>query len=371
LIFASFGKKMKIAMLQTPTFPLNLTCCAGVERVELCELAFLQKLGHKVNLFVSQLTSGSHSNIIEISDLGWQNRFLKFYYYLNFGIKARNYDVFHGHYTPILALLYPKKSLVHYHGQAVFELPKYNLFKKRYHQVQYVFNSKATINVFSKAYPAVPQEHLHLLYNAVDSNFFQPKNKELEKKTINICFCGRWNDEKGIFVLLEAIKILERKRRDFRLYLIGSAHIPIKTEKSQQIEERVNRIAKGLAAVEIIGPLKHDELPKYYQQMDLGIVPSVWEEPFGLVTLEMMASGLPVIASKVGAIPEIIKDNLNGLLVEQNNPEQLSQKIELLLDDTALRIKLSNAGRKHVEENFTWEKHLGKLLKIYEQIIKT
>lgn len=361
---------MKIAMLQTPMFPLNLSQCAGVERVELSELEYLHKLEHDIKLFVPRLI-GENQNIIEIRDLGWQKRLLKFYYYLNFGYQARNYDLFHGHYTPILALLYPDKSLIHYHGQAVFELPKYKLFKKRYHKAHYVFNSKTTRKAFVEAYPAVPQEHLHLLYNAVDANMFQPINNKSKKKPINICFCGRWTEEKGVFVLLEAVRILEQKRKDFRLHLVGSAHIPVQTEKSQQIEKKVNQIVNGLATVEIIGPLKHEELPKLYQQMDLGIVPSVWEEPFGLVTLEMMASGLPVIASKVGAIPEIIEDNLNGLLVKQNNPELLSQKIEMLLDDAALRIRLADAGRKHVEENFTWEKHLERLLKIYEQIIKT
>ncbi|MFH1684314.1 MAG: glycosyltransferase family 4 protein [Candidatus Margulisiibacteriota bacterium] len=364
---------MKIAMLQTPMFPLDPACCGGVERVELCELEHLNKLGYEVKLYVPELI-GNNEDIIAIKDLNWKNRLLKFYYYLNFGFKTRRFDLYHGHYTPILALLYPDKSVIHYHGQAVFMLPKYGMFKKRYHKAHYMFNSKSTMKAFVGAYPDVPQEHLHLLYNAVDTDQFMPAQRgnrpdlSGQVSMAKICFCGRWTEEKGIFVLLEAIKFLEQKRKDFKLYLIGSAHIPVKTEKSELIEKKVKETAGKLSTVEITGPVEHEKLPDLYQQMDIGVVPSVWEEPFGLVILEMMASGLPVIASRVGAIPEIMEDNVNGLLVEPNKPEALAQRMELLLNDRMLRLKLDQAARKHVERKFTWEKHLEELLKVYGKV---
>ncbi|MFH1387052.1 MAG: glycosyltransferase family 4 protein [bacterium] len=360
---------MKIAMLQTPMFPLNLTHCAGVERVELSELEGLNKLGHETKLFVPKLI-GADQNITEIKDLGWQNRVLKFYYYLCFWFKARCFDVFHGHYTPIMALLFPRKSVIHFHGGAVLMLPKYDIFKKRYHRAHYVFNSNSTMKAFINVYSAVPRAHLHLLYNAVDLNMFQPQKSHPKREITKICFCGRWTEEKGVFVLLDAIRTLEQKRKDFKLFLIGSAHIPFKTEKSKQIERRIKQRVEALSTVETTGPVEHKKLPDIYKQMDIGVVPSVWAEPFGLVTLEMMAAGLPVIASSVGAIPEIIENNISGILISPDDPAALAYKIEEMIECLDLREQIAKTGRKRVENVFSCDKHIKKLLEIYELVLR-
>ncbi len=103
--------------------------------------------------------------------------------------------------------------------------------------------------------------------------------------------------------------------------------------------------------------------------MDFGVVPSTYPEPFGIVNLEYMACGLPVVATEVGGIPEVVVDGKTGLLIEPNNPQALAAAIEKLLNAPDLRIKMGNAGRKRVEQNFTWGKHMQQLIEIYQKIM--
>ncbi|MBU0573216.1 MAG: glycosyltransferase family 4 protein [Candidatus Margulisbacteria bacterium] len=361
--------KISVAMLQTPMFPLNLSCCAGVERVELDEMDGLVENGHAVGLFVPGLY-GVKEGVSSIKDWGWRNRLLKFAYYLDFGIRARTFDVFHGHYTPILGLLYPQKSLVHLHGQAVFMLPQYERFKHRYHQAHYAFNSKFIKRAFEDKYHAVPKHHLHLLYNGIDCNKFYPDSDKKGNRIINLCFCGRWTREKGIFFLLDAVKKLEKKRKDFKLFIVGSANIPVISQNSIAIEKIVKEFANDLSTVEIVGPLSHEELPQFYRNMDIGIVPSLWDEPFGLVVLEMMASGLPVIATRVGAIPEIIQNDMMGCLVEPNDVQALVENIESLIEKPDKRLSLGIAGRNRIKQAFSCGQHIESLIDIYRQILR-
>jgi glycosyltransferase involved in cell wall biosynthesis len=364
--------KLKIAILQTPTSPLNLDIHGGMERNELLELKGLQKKGYVVKLFVSKLI-GADPHIQQIKDLSWRNRLFKFYYYLNFSMKAINYDVYHGYFTPILALLFPQKSLIHFHGNAIFELPLYRHFEKRYQNSWYMFCSDYTKNEFREIYPNLNQERLMTLYNCVDTDFFKPASSDVSKrKTVNICFYGGWIPEKGIYDVLEAAEILERKgRRDYKIYYGGSAHSHYKDSKwgdSREIDQKVREWANRLESVELVGDITYKNLPVFLQKMDIGVVPSSYPEPFGIVNIEIMACGLPVIATKVGGIPEVVVDGETGLLIEPNNPQELALAIEKLLDNPELRIKMGKAGRKRVEEKFSWEKHIERLVEIYRKM---
>ncbi len=366
--------KLKIAILQTPTCPLNLYMHGGMERNELLELRGLQKKGCAVKLFVSKLI-GSDPDIQKIRDLSWRNRLLKFYYYLNFGMRAINYDIYHGYFTPILALLFPQKSLIHFQGNAIFELPLYRHFEKRYQNSWYVFCSDYTKNEFKEMYPHLNQERLITLYNCVDADFFRPVSGGVFKnKTVNICFYGGWIPEKGIYDVLEAAEILEKKgRRDFKIYYGGSAHSHYKDSKwgnSDDIDARVKSWVSQLHTVELVGDIRYEYLPEFLQKMDIGLVPSSYPEPFGIVNIEVMACGLPVVATKVGGIPEIVVDGETGLLIEPNNPQELAMAIEKLLDSPDLRQEMGKAGRKRVEEKFSWEKHIEQLIEIYQKIVK-
>jgi len=354
---------MRVAILQTPATPLNVEVHGGLERVALYELDLLSKNGHDVKLYVSKLI-GRSANVFKIRDLGWQNRVLKFYYYINFGLRNCKADIFHGHYTPILALMYPQKSIVHFHGLSISELIlyRYRFFTKRYHKANYIFCAECVKEEFQKMYPDIPESQLHVVYNGVDVDNIRPPNNKHIGNVVNICFYARWIQEKGIYDVLRAAEILESKgRTDFKIWYGGWSN-------SKEVDLKVREWAGRLKSIELVGEIKRSELPIFLKKMDIGLVPSTYNDPFPLVPLEMMSAGLPVIAYSAGGLKESIIDANTGFLVE-NQPKKLAEKIEYYLDNRKEIEKMGKAAREYVEKNLTWEKHMNKLLDIYNLIV--
>jgi glycosyltransferase involved in cell wall biosynthesis len=98
----------------------------------------------------------------------------------------------------------------------------------------------------------------------------------------------------------------------------------------------------------------HGGLVRLYAQADLFVLPSLYE-PFGIPLIEAMASGIPVVASRCGGIPDIVLDGVTGCLVERENVEDLTSTIGRLFDDTDWRMAMGRAGRERVEAHFTWQ----------------
>jgi glycosyltransferase involved in cell wall biosynthesis len=362
---------MKIALLQTPTFPLNIDFHGGIERVELGELDTLEKYGHQATLFVPALV-GKRNGIVVIRDLGWRSRVLKWIYYLNFLVKTIGYDIRHGHYTPILILLAPKRSVLHFHGLAIRELPLYRFapVRRRYKDAHYIFCARWVKAEFVKMYPDFPEGNMHVVYNGCDTITVQHKAYVKDARKINICWYGLWEEEKGIFHLLEAVRILERKRTDFKVVIGGSANLEGGSDKAHKVAGRVREVAATLRTVELTGLIKRDGLSQFLADKDVGLFPSIYRDPFPLVPLEMMAAGLPVIAFDYGGPREAIIDGQTGFLVENMRPEKLAEKIEFFLDNRSEIERMGRAAREHVEKNFTWEKHIEQLIEIYKGIVK-
>ena len=112
-----------------------------------------------------------------------------------------------------------------------------------------------------------------------------------------------------------------------------------------------------------------DEIYPWIDNADLVIVPSRHKEPFGIVVLEALARGKPVVASKTGGIPEIINDGQNGILVPPGDENALSEAIFKLYQKPELRAKLGYTGWKTVTEKFVPEKTVEDLACIYDQIL--
>jgi glycosyltransferase involved in cell wall biosynthesis len=352
-------------LLQTPSIPLDINQHGGLERVALRELEFLRKKKIDARLYVAHLV-GHKDHVFEIRDLGWQSRLLKFFYYFKFWRLNRRADIFHGHYTPILALLFPKKSLVHFHGIAIRELILYRFgfCRNRYHRAHYIFCARWVRDKFKESYPNIPESHLHLVYNGIDVDTIKPRPGKSSGKTVNICFYGRWVEKKGIYDVLEAAEILETKgRRDFIIWYGGWSD-------STGVQEKIRDWAARLTSVRLVGVIRPDELASFLEDKDVGLVPSTYPDPFPLVPLEMMSAGLPVIAYSVGGLRESIVEDESGLLVESQDPVKLAEKIEFLLDNRDEITRMGRAARKRVVQNFTWEKHVAQLGNIYNEILE-
>jgi glycosyltransferase involved in cell wall biosynthesis len=99
-------------------------------------------------------------------------------------------------------------------------------------------------------------------------------------------------------------------------------------------------------------------------ELDVFVMPSIKEE-FGVSAVEAEAVGVPIVASKVGGIPEVVKNNETGVLVEPRDPKAIADAVIYLLKNPHIRLKMGLAGRRHVEENFNWEKNVDEMEKLY------
>ncbi|KPL16658.1 MAG: hypothetical protein AMJ92_12630 [candidate division Zixibacteria bacterium SM23_81] len=120
----------------------------------------------------------------------------------------------------------------------------------------------------------------------------------------------------------------------------------------------------------MIEEVEHELLPQFYNLADIFVFPTVMKtEGFGIVALESMACGTPVIASRIGGIPEVVREDQTGFLFEPGNFQELSEKINVLLADDAMRANLGRAGRELVESEYTWTVVAQKTLDIYRAAI--
>jgi len=143
---------------------------------------------------------------------------------------------------------------------------------------------------------------------------------------------------KGYAVLLDACRILWQEGETFELWATAS-------------EPRL--IAGG--KIRLTGWLGRDALAAHYAAADIAVVPSVCHESFGIVAVEAMAAGVPVVASRVGGLQEIVVHGRTGLLFERGNAADLAAALRVLLRDPALRKKLGQAGRRRFRERYTWD----------------
>ena len=174
--------------------------------------------------------------------------------------------------------------------------------------------------------------------------FFPPKDNNNIVGTIKIISVGRFVWEKAFDVAIEAIKEL-RTEYEVELILIGGG----------PLQKKYYEIAKGVSYIKIMGRLKQEDFVPILRSSDIYIQPSL-SEGMPRTILEAMAMGLPVISSSVGAIPGILRDNENGLLVKPGDKEDLKRKIELLIKNSVLRRTIACNGYSEVVEKYEWNK---------------
>lgn len=158
-----------------------------------------------------------------------------------------------------------------------------------------------------------------------------------------VLFSGRLISEKGVEYLIKAASRIRGQ-----IVIAGDG---------PQKEKLANLIAnKKIKNVNLLGYVDHDLLIKIYYLADVFVSPSVWDDPMPLTIVEAMAAGLPVVVTRRGGIPLAVKDNYNGLFVKLRNPDDIVEKVNILLDNKELRKKMGERGRSVVKEKFVWTK---------------
>ena len=202
-------------------------------------------------------------------------------------------------------------------------------------------------------YGASPQK-ISVVPCGVNLEMFRPVDKEKAKRDLGlgndsiILFVGRIEPVKGIEQLLKAVSYLNECKK-CRLVVIGG------DDNSQDETERLRRLAGDLNIVDKVtfsGSVKQERLPYFYSAADVCVISSYYES-FGLVTLESLACGTPVVATDVGGSKSIIREGETGYVVADNEPQHLAEKIDLLLSKTNSDINSALAIRASVSR-YSW-----------------
>lgn len=196
-----------------------------------------------------------------------------------------------------------------------------------------------------------------VINNGLEVNkFFQPRGKATAVKNnrnIIIGSVGRLTRQKGFAYLIEAMA--ELKHKNIECLIAGDG------ELRPELEEKTKRLGLG-NKIKFLGWQK--DIKPFLDKIDIFILPSLWEG-FGLVILEAGLAGLPVIASKVDGIKEIIEDNRDGLLVEPASGADLARKIQSLAEDSALAASLAVNLQTKIKNNFNIDKTAADYEKLY------
>lgn len=178
---------------------------------------------------------------------------------------------------------------------------------------------------------------------------------------------GRLIDLKGTINLINAMPDILRQFPDTILLIIGAG------PEKETLVNRTHEIGFE-SRIQFLGMMEIDELPSYYHAADVFVLPSINKsgktEALGVVLLEAMASGCPVIGSNVGGIPDIIIDGETGFLVPEQRPDILAEKIVRLFSDDGLREQFHQNGLIRVREKFSWEKISKDFADVYMQVLE-
>ena len=216
----------------------------------------------------------------------------------------------------------------------------------------------------------IPLTKIKVIAGGVNTDIFYPENKKDSRKKINIAdkttllYAGRIEPIKGLDILIDSFNVISTNQ-DCQLIIVGGSldgdDAELKRLKTYAYELGI------LNKVKFIGSVTQEELRYYYSAADVFVFPSHYES-FGLVALESMACGTPVVASRVGGIPSFIDDAKTGYLIPMRCPDPFIDKLEILLSNKDLRENMGNAALNKAQI-MDWKKTALYLTEYYEGLL--
>lgn len=330
---------VKIAFTGHPEWP-NCKLYTKVSGKELSAnyLAYFQRIVEVVNEFEPDIIHVHH-----LMPLSWIARFVKIAYGLNFIVTA------HGSELPTLE---QDKRYPYLTAEALRKA------------VRIVPNSFWTRDWMKKVVGDGFSKQMRVIPGGVDIDQFPEDmdTSEIDKKyklkgQKVVMFSGKLTKYKGVRYLIQAAKNIAGL-----VVIVGDG--PQRT-----FLEELTKTLK-LTNVRFLGYIDNQDLIKLYYRADVCVVPSIWDEPLGLVVLEAMAAKTPVVVTRKGGIPLAVKDGINGLFVRSKNAKEIALKVNTLLHSDTLRKKIGEKARQTILERFTWEKIGLRFERMYEEFKK-
>lgn len=280
-----------------------------------------------------------------------------------------NFDLIHAHFLDCgfvgakLKALYNKPLVVTAHGGDFYDLPFKDIWY--YNLARYVLNEADQVITVSKSNEqkllllGLSPKKIHVISNGYDDTLFKPMSSIAARRTLNLPLdkkillsVGNLVNIKGHTYLLEAMNHVVKKRKDVILCVIGTGPL------YDSLRKKTKRLNLG-GHVFFFGGRKHEEIPLWMNACDIFVLPSLMES-FGVVSLESMACGKPVIGTDVGGIPEVIARKDLGILVKPSDPKSLCDGIFCALD----RVWMADVLIDYVKK-FAWKNIVGDILKVY------
>ncbi|MBR4785155.1 MAG: glycosyltransferase [Fibrobacter sp.] len=190
-----------------------------------------------------------------------------------------------------------------------------------------------------------------------------------------ILFVGRHIERKGICYLIEAAKYLPRDKFEIRIVGVGDLTEKLK-ELAKAVDTPAARHAEGPAEIIFTGKLSPEALANEYKTANVFTLPAIVDnkgdtEGLGVVLIEAMELGLPVVASDVGGIPDVVVDGESGILVPEKDPQALANAYKRLESDPALVQQLLEGSRRRIAECFTWDGIVARQIETYNRVAGT
>ena len=214
----------------------------------------------------------------------------------------------------------------------------------------------------------VPEERTSVIHPGVDLDTFHPGSKAAARARLGLngertlLFVGRMEPIKGLEVLLHTVASLEEPD-NIRLLVVGGS------DSQDEEMERLKELSRSLLIdeqVDFLGRAEHQLLPLYYQAADVTVVPSYYES-FGLVALEAMACGTPVVAARVGGLQTVVKDSQTGYLVPWHCPDAFVDRLEVLLTNELLRHSMGEAAHTFAQ-GMGWDQTAAAIAEVYHSL---
>ena len=234
-----------------------------------------------------------------------------------------------------------------------------SLLMRTFHSAQWV--TAASQAMLSAARQLVPEiiPYSSCIYNGLECPREPVKPPSAGSQRI-LCV-GRTVRDKGFDLALVALASLKDQFPLVQMVIAGNGGA------KEQLEDQAQRLGVS-DRVTFLGWVKHEDVPALMNEATFVVMPSRWEEAFGLVALEAALMGRPVIATRVGGLPEVVVDGVTGILVDKDDSEELASAISRLLKSPEEVIKMGRAARVRAEAMFNLEGHIATYESLYRQM---
>jgi glycosyltransferase involved in cell wall biosynthesis len=204
---------------------------------------------------------------------------------------------------------------------------------------------------------------INTIYNGAPAKISKtvPNRANIDRNTLNLLTVGRLVPRKGVGDLIRSVYNLRKKGINLSLDIIGEGYIK---KDLMQLAKQFKLEGK----IQFHGKLFPNQVSEFLNKATIAIVPSIYE-PCSLFGLEALSHGCPLISSDVGGLNEILTDNHNVVFYRRGEVEELTTKIQYLIENTKLRQKLSECGIKTIQEQFNWNETAKNTVKVFEKIL--